>query len=264
MRNTIQILAIAFLFIACEEVVVLDLNEIEKKLVVEASVSNRPGMVDVALSYSQGFYDEPQQVLLTNARVELSSGNGLRELLVLNDQNHYVSELINPKGGTEYTLNIGVDDWQVEVSTTLPEPVPIARVDFVPNPFWGSNDSLNVFVSVNDPKGSDNYFRLMVNHYGMVSPGEYYLLDDTFGKDGIISMPVYYKTFAPGDTVVIRLWHLAPELYSYYTNLSNNIGGSFNSIAPGNPESNLPDDVYGFFKGYSIDQDTIIVPRFSF
>jgi hypothetical protein len=46
--------------------------------------------------------------------------------------------------------------------------------------------------------------------------------------------------------------------------LSENINGSFNSIAPGNPVSNMPENVYGFFAGYAIDRDTVVVKAFPF
>jgi hypothetical protein len=120
---------------------------------------------------------------------------------------------------------------------------------------------LNVFVNVADPVGEDNYFRLRVNKIHTVPTNEYYLMEDTYGKDGIIAMPIYFKTFTYGDTVVVELDNLNKTLYQYYSTLSDNINGSFNSIAPGNPDSNMPDNVYGYFGGYAIDRDTVIVTR---
>lgn len=250
---------IVLLVSACEEDVVLDLNDIEKQLVVEANVSNEDTVARVALSYSQGFYDTPEYLYVTDATVIVSDDSGLTEMLTLNEEGVFVSNTLQPKFGATYTLLIDVDDQQIEVEEVLLPIVEIESVVFIKNPFLGDDDSLNVFVDVEDRKGEADYYRLLVNKIGVVESDEYYLLDDSFGEDGIITMPVYYKNFAPGDTVVIELRHLSADIYNYYNSLSENMGGSFNSIAPGNPESNLPDDVLGYFAAYSFDRDTVIV-----
>lgn len=257
-RYVLIIILTAFLF-SCEEDVVIDLNNIDKKLVVEAYVSNSTPVAEVSLSYSQGFYDAPVVDLLSNAKVILTSSKGESEELSLNDKNTYVSTNLKADYGNSYNLNIEVDDQLVEVNTKIPSKIEIGNVLFVPNPFFGSDDSLNTIVNVPDEVGVNNYFRLKVNKKGKKKGNEYYVVDDTFGKDGIISMPIYFKTFTWGDTVIVELQHLNRDIYDYYIGLSDNLGGSFNSIAPGNPISNMPDDVLGFIAGMSIDIDTLVV-----
>lgn len=248
-----------FLF-SCEEDVVLDLGDIEKRLVVEAKVTNNQQLAEVILSYSQGFYDTPDYNIITNAKVELIAGStGQSEQLSLVDGRKFTSKMLQPVLGENYSLKISVDDQEFEVSTKLPQKVDITSVVFVTNPFDGSPDSLNVFVNVLDRVGEDNYFRLLVYSPGEIDDQTFYVVDDTFGKDGLITMPIYFKTFTYGDTVIVELRHLNIATYDYYGGLTENLGGSFNSIAPGNPVSNMPDEVFGFFAGYSIDVDTVIV-----
>ena len=263
-RKYLLFVLTALFAMSCEEDVVLNLKQIEKKLVVEATITNEDPAVQVALSYSKGFYDSVNFQKITLANVEIITPDGEREQLNLFQDDWFASMKLRPVYGKPYTLKIEVDGYNFEVSTQLPHPVEISSVLMVENPFYGDGDSLNVFVNVEDPKGEDNYFRLFVNHKGWDSIGEFYLVDDALGKDGTITMPVYYKNFAVGDTVVVELRHLTKELYNYYLGLSDNIGGSFNSIAPGNPVSNMPDDVYGVFAGYSIDRDTVIVKPMAF
>lgn len=252
-------LLLGLLLFSCEEDVVLDLGSIEKRLVVEAKISNGEQLGQVTLTYSQNFYDVPDSNIISNAKVELmASSTGDSELLTFIEPSYY-SLNMQPVFGESYTLKIDVDNQQVEVKTVLPSKIEIANVVFVPNPFDKSPDSLNVFVNVNDEVGVDNYFRLFVHAPGEVQNNLFYTVDDTFGKDGVITMPIYFKTFTWGDTVIVELRNLNKTTYEYYTGLSENIGGSFNSIAPGNPVSNMPDNVFGFFGGYSVDIDTVIV-----
>jgi hypothetical protein len=266
MKKIYYITAIALLFFlfSCEEDVVLDLGKIEKRLVVEAKITNDSPMTTVSLSYSQNFYDTPEYELLANATVVLENEKGEKELLSINSDHVYESKILQPEFGKNYKLTISVDGQEIEVSTSLPHTVPIASVNFVPNPFFGTPDSLNIFVNVADRVGENNFFRLRVNKINIEPSGEYYLVDDTFGKDGIISMPIYFKNFTFGDTVIVELYHLNETIYQYYSGLSENLSGSFNSIAPGNPVSNMPDDVYGYFAGYAIYRDTIVVGAMPF
>ena len=261
MRKLNYIMATLFslLLISCHEDVVLDLGKIQKWLVVEATVTNGSPVVMVKLSYSQDFYDIPDRQLLANATVALHCDDGQSEILVLGDDSIFKSQSLLPLFGKNYTLKVDVDDQQVEVATTLPHPVGITSITFVSNPFLNNPDSLNAYVSVADPVNEDNYFRLRIGKIHVEPSGEYYLMDDSFGKNGMIPMPVYYKMFAPGDTVVVELDHLTKALYQYYSTLSENVGGSFNSVAPGNPDSNMPDKVYGYFGGYAIARDTVVV-----
>jgi hypothetical protein len=254
-----SIIFLAFFVSGCEEDVVLDLGKIQKKLVIEATVSNNNPFAKVSLSYSKGFYDTLNFTRIWDATVEITSETGQSEQLKWSENGFYFSTSLQPEFGKKYTLKIIADNQTFEVTETLPVPVKIKQVLQVPNPFFQTPDSINLFVNVDDPKGTDDFFRLKVNKIGRESKGDYYLLDDSFGKDGVISMPVYYKNFAFGDTVVVELMHANRETYEYYNGLSENVRGSFNAIAPGNPVSNMPDDVYGFFAAYGIDRDTIVI-----
>lgn len=258
-KKYLLLLLLPLFFTSCEEEVVLDLREIEKRLIVEATLTNLEPAAKVSLSYSQAFYDLPEMNRQTNAKVSITSDDGQTELLTPNTEGYFVSNSLKTQFEAKYTLKIEVDDQIVEISSTMPQKVEIGSVVFVPNPFWKNPDSLNVFVNVADPKGEDNYFRLLINKLGEVPGTELYVVDDTFGKDGTISMPVYFKTYTPGDTIVVELRHLTREMADYYNGLSENVGGSFNSIAPGNPVSNMPEDVYGYFATYAVDIDTVIV-----
>jgi len=266
MRNLkyISAIVVSVFLLSCQEDVVLDLRKIEKKLVVEAKITNDLPMATVYLSYSQNFYDTPEYKLLSNAHVVLADEEGNTETLVLNEKSGYESKEFQPQPGKSYRLKIAVDGQNFEVGTTLPTLVEVTSVIFIPNPFSTSTDSLNIFVNVRDRVGEDNFFRLRANKIRAVPTDEFYLVDDSFGKDGLISMPIYFKNFTFGDTVVVELYHLNESTYKYYSGLSENLNGSFNSIAPGNPVSNMPDDVYGFFAGYSVYRDTIVVSPLAF
>lgn len=253
---------VSLLLFGCEEEVQLDLRDTERRLVAEAVLSNEMHAVRVSLSYTQNFYSLPELIRNNNAKVAVLGADGYYEQLTLDDNGIYLSKGLMPHNGQAYTLEFDVDDVQFSVASKMPEKVEIKEVIFVPNPFWGA-DSLNAFVLVDDPVDVDNYFRLFVRKAGMPRLVEYYLVDDAFGKNDVLTMPVYYRNFSPGDTVVVELRHLTKDTYEFYSTLSENISSSFNSIAPGNPVSNMPAGIMGNFSAYNVDFDTIIVSAYS-
>lgn len=252
-------ISVLLIFYSCEEEVVLDLDEAERQLVVEAILSNEHHALKVSLSYSQGFYKTPEYSRTDDASVTISDTRGNTEQLWINENGVFVTDSWGIASGERYRLNIDMDDNEISVETISPRDVGIKNVVFVPSPFFGA-DSLNAFVEVEDPVNEDNYFRLFVRELGTPKMVEYYLVDDSFGKNDVISMPVYYRNFAVGDTVLVELRHLTKDTYEFYSTLSENINGSFNSIAPGNPVSNMPPGIMGHFVSYYADIDTIIVP----
>jgi hypothetical protein len=137
MKTKYIILVVSILLLwGCEEDVRLDLGEIEKKLVVEARISNETQTAEVSLSYSQNFYDMPIYERLTNATVILESETGQAETLSLNTDSVYVSKTLKPEFGKNFTLKVKVDDNDFEVKTFLPVPMNITNTVFVPNPFY--------------------------------------------------------------------------------------------------------------------------------
>ena len=247
------------LFFSCEEEVVLDLEEAEHQLVVEAILSNEYHALKVSLSYSQNFYKTPEYSRTSDATVTISDTQGNTERLNINENGVFFTDSLEVVPGEKYRLNIDIDGDEISVGTFTPRDVDIKEVVFVPSPFFGA-DSLNVFVEVEDPVNEENYFRLFVRELGAQKMVEYYLVDDSFGENDVISMPVYYRNFAVGDTVLVELRHLTKDTYDFYSTLSENVNGSFNSIAPGNPVSNMPPGVMGHLVSYYADYDTLIVP----
>jgi len=258
MNNLITLTVLLVLFAACQEDVVLDLNKTEKKLVVEAYVSNEFPCANVSLSYSLDFYDSGIQEKLDNATVTLTDENGQVTVLDLNNAREFVPVSFIPNFGLNYTLNISLGDQIIQSQATLPFPVPIVDVSFVPNPFYSSPDSLNLYVTLADQIDRDNFFRLKVRRLSEEDSGEYSLFDDSFGNGGMVTLPVYYSNFSAGDTVVVELFNLNEEAFNYYAWLSENDRATLNTIAPGNPTSNVPENVLGCFIAYTVDRDTVI------
>ncbi len=249
---------ITFLLLSCEEEVVLDLKEIDKAIVVEATMMNPIGEVRVNLSYSQSFYDNTATETLSEAKVYLSGPDLLK--IPINNLGNGAFGVNGLILGSNITYNLFVETGEktIEANAVLPEIVAIDQIVQVANPFSGP-DSINLITNFRDLLGQDNYFRLKVNKTGRKPSTEFFLVDDSFGKDGIISAPVYYKNFARGDTAIVELFHLTKATWDYYSGLSENQGGSFNSVSPGNPVSNLPDGVMGYFAGLGYFADTVII-----
>ena len=171
---------------------------------------------------------------------------------------YYVSLRTPVVQGRTYTLRVTSAGETFSATVVLPGSVPIDTVYFKPGIF--SSDSLNIFVGFHDPAKTENYYRIKVSRNQRETINDYYLLTDAFLDGENMVAPIYYRYFAPGDTVAVELYNLERSTWRYYKGLSESIEQGVNSQAPGNPPSNFTGGALGVFGAGGISSYRLIVP----
>jgi hypothetical protein len=85
-------------------------------------------------------------------------------------------------------------------------------------------------------------------------------MTDAFSDGKKIVAPIYYRYFAPKDTVFVQLLNLERNTWKYFKGLSEAIQQGVNSQAPGNPSTNLSGGALGIFGAYGLSSYQTIVP----
>src|SRR4051812_46306297 len=106
----------AFIFTSCTEDIVLDVNQVQPKIVIDGLVTDKPGYQMVKVSRSVGFYTDGTTPKITNAVVTVTDNLGATITFTHNPRNHPDSAGIylpaTPFVGTigrTYTLNVNAD-----------------------------------------------------------------------------------------------------------------------------------------------------------
>ena len=63
-----------------------------------------------------------------------------------------------------------------------------------------------------------------------------------------------------GDTVMVEMQGIDPSVYKFFLSLSQSSTGGNESVAPGNPVSNIKGGAIGYFNAYVKQRKKVIVP----
>lgn len=270
MRYSFIILILSsVVFWSCEETVVLDLDQMSSKIVIEGVVTTQPGYQFVKVTRSAGFYESGATPRVTNAVVTVVDDLENEITFTHNPNDHpdslgyylpassFVGEI-----GRTYHLKVIVDGVTYEAEDHLYGVTSVDSLKYQINPQEQGDPKeegkfYEVLLFAKEPQETKDYylFKFFRNDSLILdSPSAIYFSDDkTLGEeiDGVPS-PVYY---APGDSARVEMYSLSRDGYVFYNdlvNLINNDGGMF-SPPPANCRTNLTNGALGFFQVSAIN-----------
>jgi len=257
-RKSIPMITILILCWSCEQVIDVKLNSESPKVVIESFITNADSPFIVKITKSQEFFNQSNFSTVQNASVQLEYLT-VKEHLIDKGNGYYVSPATKGVPGRTYTLTITTEGKNFGATVELPKAVPIDTVYFQPGLF--QSDSLNIFVGFHDPALTENYYQIRLYRNRRYAINDYFLITDAFSDGEKIVAPIYYRNFAPGDSVIVELLNLERSTWRYFKGMSESIQQGVNSQAPGNPPSNFTGGALGVFGAWGSSSYRIIVPQ---
>ncbi len=259
------------LLFSCEEVIELDLDRVDPRMVVEANISNQPGPYTVRLSETTDFYDENNFNPRVGAEVILYDELGNRDTLWEVTPGHYQTTSIRGMVGLNYTLEIHHEGKTYTASSKMPDqfnPIDSLIVAYEEESIF-RDAGYYAKVTTQDPEGVDNYYRLkiFVNDKVFIfnqddaDADEYednnmYLATDQFTDGRYVDFDLS-PPLKIGDKVKVELYHINQGTYDYYRTLLEAAG--LGGLAPANPISNFGEQALGNFNAYVVFADSTVV-----
>jgi hypothetical protein len=263
---------------ACEKGIVLDLEQVDPKIVIEGLVTNNPRFQYVKISRNNGFYDSGAAPRVTNAVVTVADNLGNNIQFLHNPNNHkdsagYYVPVPSFSGvvGRTYSLRVTLEGVVYEAQDRLN---PVLSVDSLT-----SEIDPEEVENPEDPKDPDRVYVVKFYAKEPQNTVDYYLFtffrNDTlvlenetdiyFSDDEILAENIE-GVEAPGhyllkDTVVVNTFSMSRQGFVFYSDLAtllNGDGGMF-SPPPANCRNNLSNGALGFFQVSAVRVDSIIV-----
>ncbi len=258
--------------ISCQKVINIDLNNSSPQLVVEASISNKPGPYFVKLSQTVSFNNITTIPAVQGANVEISDSSGNGESLKELNNGVYMTSTLKGTPGQKYKLTINTGGQTYESFSYMPYPVNGLKLainrEIESRPSFGGGGieqtlHYQVDYEINDPSKYNNYYRFIVYHKNREISSRR-VFDDQFHNGKIIADEFGLHdtiNFEPGDTVMIELRNIDKDTYNFFRTLRSGIGGlSFLSVSPANPISNISNNALGYFSAYSVNEGFSVIP----
>ncbi|HEU5289955.1 MAG TPA: DUF4249 domain-containing protein [Cyclobacteriaceae bacterium] len=254
----------ALILWSCDKAVVLDLDQMPPKVVIEGLVSNQPGYQFVKVSRTVDFYESGATPRVSDAIVFVSDDLGNEYSFVHNPNNHadstgYYLPTVPFVGEPErsYHLSVTVEGELYEAEDKMYRITEIDSLQYQVNEEEQEDPKeegkfYELLLYAKEPQETTDYylFKFFRNDsLKIYSPTDIYFADDKVLGEEIngVPSPVFY---APDDSARVEMYSLSRVGYVFYSdlfNLLNNDGGMF-SPPPANSRTNLTNGALGFFQ----------------
>lgn len=271
MKNLLIIIPaflISVLFVSCTEVLEVDLDKENDRLVIDGLVTNELKPFRVKLSRTLALDDESEFPGVDNAFVTISDDAGNLDTLLLESNGLYRTN--GPRQGVPgrtYYLTVIVDGITYTAQDILTAVPPIDSIAAI---YREKGDELGidtngyyVYFVFMDPPGKNYYMEdITKNGVPVLRSDQLFIFDDQFIKP---SEPVFSRApgnYISGEKAVLTLSSLSEKGYDYMNGVVlqlQNDGGFF-STPPANAPTNLSGGALGFFRASSLAKDSVMVP----
>ncbi|MEZ4685949.1 MAG: DUF4249 domain-containing protein [Bacteroidia bacterium] len=250
---------------SCEEVIDIDLNSEDPKLVIEGSLKADEERFEVKISETTDFFDAETKRRIEGAAVVLYDDTGNEWMLSGEGDGLYATD-IEPREKTSYRLSVTIDGTEYLAESYLPEAVAILGLETEYQTGGGPIEAgYQMFVRFQDDASVENYYRLKISVDGVFqnSGDDLRVTDDRLFNGGRARVPVFQAVFQEGETVEVELVHFDNASFEYFNSLmdivANQEGPNGSTAAPGNPISNWSNGALGYFSASSSGRQTIVV-----
>ena len=263
--KTIRIfLSVIILLTSCEDVIEIELNYMEPKLVIEGVINDFDNQCIIKLSKTTDYFNQKINQTVSDAVITLTDNAGTIVNFNETEPGIYLEKSVQPKPNINYTLNIHSEGNEYVAKATIPQKVNIDSLTCKYN-------SESIFYEVgyvvschfSDPGEFHNFYRLKtynIHDRKQAKNSEDIYNDDLFNGNNV-ELPWSYDVYQQSDTVVVELYTLDVQTYDYYKTLFQISGGSemMSLTTPANPNTNINNGALGYFGAYTISRDTITI-----
>ncbi|MEM7373695.1 MAG: DUF4249 domain-containing protein [Bacteroidota bacterium] len=259
--NFFAIGALAILIVSCQQIVELEIEDSEKKVVIAAELQAGTHPFEVLISRSSLYYESDTNVFVENAIVILSDDFGLSQLIPHTADGLYSANVVGEAGNT-YTLSVEVDDLSYTAQSTMPYVIPLINLTTRSSSQPPNQVGTRVSYSFKDSVGIMNYYRVRHSVDGELQSTEPRFFNDGLQDGQLITRSIRRGVYQTGQEITVELIHMNESNYDYLYTLDEIIGENrfSNSTSPANPITNWSNGALGVFNTYNIDTMTVVIP----
>lgn len=260
-------LFLALTFTSCEDVVNLDLETGETRLVIDAEIMWKKGTSGneqtIKISKTAPYYNNSTPKV-SGAQVRVENSNG--DVFTFNETEAGVYKCTNfvPVIDADYKLFIEAEGKSFTATEKLTSVVPITKVDQKMVPDFGGKDVIEMTFYYTDPADQVNFYVTDYQSEFLIFP-QYEITNDEFYNGNEISTRFSDEDMKPGNTVKITHRGVSKNFFNYMKLILEASNSNPFSVPPGNIRGNIlnttnaNDYALGYFRLCEADQVDYLV-----
>ena len=253
---------------SCEKVIQIDLNEAEKKYVIEGMLTDQPNSCKVLISRTVNFEENSGFNGAPGAQVTVRTSTGQEAVLTETAPGIYENESLIGAPGNSYELTVLINGKTFTASSMMPARVELDSIFIRENTFF--NEKVNLLnLRFFDPPGKGNCYRFIQYVNGKKDKTVFVRKDDLV-DNAMVSTQLFSRgdesdedegaKIETGDVVKAEILCIDPDVYRFWYSLSQSATGVNESASPANPVTNISGGALGYFSAHTYDTKTITVP----
>lgn len=264
LKAIVAALVLAIGFSSCQKVIDVKLDEADKKVVIDAVITDQAGGCIVKVSQTKKFNESNDFNGLSGAQVSIKAPDGSITPLSETSTGIYKHASLSGQPGKQYELTVTVNGQTFIGTSVMPEAVVLDSIYIKTQKFFDEDETFSNVMFV-DPEGERNYYRLLQFVNGEKSKGSF-IIDDDLSDGKLFNTTLYFlpdddeDKIKPGDMVSIEMQCVDASVYKYWFSLEQSSTGSSQSAAPSNPVSNISGGALGYFSAQVVSSMSVQAP----
>jgi len=261
--TTLFITSSILLDTSCEEIITIDLNSADPKIVIEGIVTDQPGPYTVTITKTTDYYNPGSYPTVSGAQVSITDDHGFSEQLHETKDGIYQTVNLQGTSGRTYSLTVIADGQTYRAVSSMPQPTEIDSLFYVKSEGGvrhKDKEGYDLILRFTDEPGVEDFKRIKVFRNGNLQDG-YFLYNGRLSDGNKIEYDRIHADFELNDFVFVELLSIDKATYEYYSTLSNatasSSGNKIQTKIPANPNNNLSGDALGYFGAFTVRPDSL-------
>ena len=262
--------------LGCEDVIQVDLNSIDPRIVIEGEVANDGSMSKVRITKSTDYYNPGIYKTISGAEIVISDNEGNSGVLTEVGDGLYQTDLIVGKSGRTYNISVAAEGEKFIAESTMPVQIILDSLSLEIAPYPpGNKDEENkryfLHLYFQDHPDIEDFCRFKIFNEG-IQLGGFSIYSDKFTNGNYIDLRLRIEAknndIKIGNLLTVELISIDQFVFDYYltansVNASGSGGGgggpSSTSVAPANPVTNWSNKALGLFSAHTVSTKSILV-----
>ena len=203
---------------ACEEVIDIDTDNIDQKIVIDGAITDKSDGSRVLISLSTNAFKSGGEQKVSGATVIVSDDTGDSESLIESSSGKYTFNSMHAQQGRTYNIKVNYDGKEYAGVSTFSPPMQIDSIKFIQTSSYSSSTWFWTFISytttlyLKNRPGIDEYCIIKIGDGNNSSTIVY---QDKFAHDKPIVLEETNTTFQYNAIVTVELLTIDKNAYEY-------------------------------------------------
>jgi hypothetical protein len=260
------LIASTIILTSCEKVIQLDLNNAEKRYVIEAVITDQAGTAKVLITQTKNFDEDNNFPGISGATVTIKENGGATTTLTETSAGKYESPALTGISSKTYDLTVVIAGKTFSATSTMPQRVNLDTI-YATDELIFTDTRKIMNVDFRDPAGRGNNYRF-IQYVNGLKEKQLFIQNDDYTDGRLNNNKLYYFPDEDDDSTVIKSGDLVnidfqcidASIYKYWYSLDRSSTGGGGPITPANPVTNMQGGALGYFSAHTLQTKTMVVP----